>query len=116
MFDRDPQERLDEVTKDDLTGHRLRCLEYRPDIQPLDGRANDGGRRCRDWCVAEMRIKLFELPHLAERAPAKIAASRLPQIRVGDRIEAARSVEPRGHLMGHALGLHETVVAGRSNR
>src|SRR6202048_3365291 len=115
MFDRDPQERLDEVTKDDLTGHRLRCLEYRPDIQPLDGRANDSGGRCRDWCVAEMRIKLFELPHLAERAPAKIAAPRLPQTGVGDRIEAARREEPRGYLMGQALVLDEAVLASRLN-
>jgi hypothetical protein len=37
-----------------------------------------------------MRIKLFELPHLAGRAPAKIAAPRLPQIGVGERIESCR--------------------------
>src|SRR6202171_1222190 len=115
MFDRDPQERLDELPEDDLAGHRLRRLEHRPDIQLLDGRANGSGGRCRDWRIAEMRVKLFELPHLAERAPAKIAAPRLPQIRVGDRIEAARRAEPRGHLMGQALVLHETVLASRPN-
>ena len=71
--------------------------------------------RCGDWCLAEMRMKLFELPHLAERAPAKIAAPRIPQIGVGDRLEAARRVEPRGHLMGQTLVLHETMLAGRSN-
>jgi len=74
----------------------LRGLEHRPDIQLLDGRANSSGGRCRDRCVAEMRMKLFELPHLAERAPAKIAAPRLPQIRAGERIEASRRVDPRG--------------------
>src|ERR1700688_152147 len=115
MFDRDPQERLDKLTEDDLTGHRLRGLEYRPDIQPLDRRTNGIGWRCRDWCVAEMRMKLFKLPHLAGRAPAKITAPRLPQIRVGDRIEAARRVEPRGHLMGKALVLHEAVLARRAD-
>src|ERR1700681_3144010 len=50
-----------------------------------------------------------------ERAPAQVTAPRLPQIRVGDRIEAARREEPRGHLMGQALILYETVFAGRSN-
>src|SRR6202158_1594703 len=62
-----------------------------------------------------MRMKLFELPHLAERAPAKIAAPRLPQIRVSDCLEAACRVEPRGYLISQALVLHETVVTGRSN-
>ena len=56
--------------------------------------------RCGDWCLAEMRVQLFELPHLADRAPAEIATPRVPQIGVGDRLEAARRVEPRGHLMG----------------
>src|ERR1700688_508703 len=84
MLDRDAQQRLDELTENDLAGHRLRGLEHGPDIQPLDGRANGG--RCGGWCVAEMRMKLFELPHLAERAPAKIAAPCLPQIRAGERI------------------------------
>src|SRR6202166_2274614 len=65
MFDRDPQERLDELTEDDLAGHRLRGLEHRPDIQPLDGRANGRGGRCWDWRVSEMRMKLLEVPHLA---------------------------------------------------
>src|SRR5271166_5306803 len=109
MFDHDPQQRLDELAENDLAGHRLRGLEHRPDIQLLHWRANGSGGRCRGWCVAEMRMKLFELPHLAERAPAKIAAPRLPQIRVGDRTEVARGVEARGHLMGQALVLHETV-------
>src|ERR1700730_12398740 len=113
MLDRDPQERLDELAEDDLAGHRLRGLEHRTDIQPLDGCANGSGGRRREWRIAEMRMKLFELPHLAERAPAKIAAPRLPQIRVGDRIEAARRVEARGQLMGQTLVLHETVLASR---
>src|SRR5882757_11057843 len=103
MLDRDAHERLDELAEFDLTRHRLRGFDYRPHIQLLDGRANSRGGRCRDWCIAEMRMKLFELPHLAERAPAKIAAPRLPQTGMGDRLDAARGVEPRGHLMGQAL-------------
>src|ERR1700675_3113 len=67
-----PQQRLDEFTEEDLAGHRLCGLEHRPHIQLLDGRANGRGGRCRDWYVAEMRMKLFELPHLSERTPPKI--------------------------------------------
>src|SRR6201999_3370104 len=65
MFDRDPQQRLDELTEDDLAGHRLRSLEHRGDIQLPDRRADGGGGRCRDRRVAEMRMALLELPHLA---------------------------------------------------
>src|SRR5258705_9678830 len=100
MFDRDPQQRLDEFVEDDLAGHCLRGLEYRPDIQLLHWRTNSSSGRCWDWFVAEMRMQLFQLSHLANCAPAKIATPRLPQIRVCDRIEAAPRVEPRGHLMG----------------
>jgi len=88
-------------------------LEHRSDIQPLDGGPNGSGARCRDRCVAEMRMKLFELPHLAVGSPTKIAAPCLPQIRVGDCIEAARRVKARGQLMGQALVLDEAVLARR---
>src|ERR1700687_3252122 len=115
MFARDPQERFDELTKDDLAGHRLRGLEHRPDIQPLDGRANGSGGRCRDWCVAEMRMKFFELPHLAGRAPAKIAAPRLPQIRVGSRIEATRRIEAGSEFIGKPLIVNKAVGASRAD-
>ena len=60
-------------------------------------------------------MKLFELLHLAERAPAQVTAPRLPQTGMGDRVEAARREEARGRLMGQALVLDETMVAGRSN-
>src|SRR5271155_1134123 len=115
MFDRDPQQRLDELTEDDLSGDRLRGLEHRPDIQLLDGRANGSGGRYRNWCVAEMRIKLFELPHLAERAPAQVTVPRVSEAGVGDRSDAARRIEPRGQLMGQAFVLHEPGLASRSN-
>src|SRR6266436_4697645 len=84
MFDRDPQQRLDQLAEFDLSRHRLRGLEHRSDIQLLSGPANGSGGRCRYWCVAEMRMKLFELPHLAERTPAEVAAPRLQQTGVGD--------------------------------
>src|SRR5437588_9521690 len=80
VLDRDPQERLDELTEDDLAGHRLGGLEHRPDIQPLDGRADGSGGRCRHWCVAEIRMKLFELPRLAIGPPTQIAVAGVLQI------------------------------------
>src|ERR1700691_6422689 len=115
MLDGNPQQRLDELTEDDLAGHRLRSLDHRPDIQLLDGCANGGGRRRRGWCVAEMRMKLFELPYLTGRTPAHVTLPRVPQAGVGDRFDAARRVEARGHLMRQALVLHETVLARRLN-
>src|SRR6267142_7214769 len=60
-------------------------------------------------------MKPFELPDLAERAPAKVAAPRLPQTGLGDRLEPARRIEARGNLMGQALVLHEAVLACRVN-
>src|ERR1700738_1367557 len=62
-----------------------------------------------------MRIKPIELPHLAIRAPAHVAVPGVPQIDIGESLKAARRVEPRGHLMGKAFILYETMVAGRSN-
>src|ERR1700743_3528979 len=115
MLDRYPQQRLDELAELYLDRHRLRGLEHRSDIELLRGRANGSGGGCRGWRVTVMRVKLFELPHLAERAPAQIAAPRLPQTGMGDRLDAARRVEARAHLMGHALVLHEAVLASRLN-
>src|SRR6266446_7002047 len=83
MLDRDPQQRLDELAEFDLARHRLRGLEHRSDIQPLDGRANGSGGRCRDWCVAELRMKPFELPHLAIGTPPQIAVASVLQIHTG---------------------------------
>jgi hypothetical protein len=113
MLDRDLQQRLDELTEDDLTGHRLRGLEHRSDIQLLDGRAEgcDGRRRF----PVQPRVTLVELPHFAEGAPPKIAVPRVSQIGVGDGLETARRVEARGQLMGQALVLDEAVLASRAN-
>src|SRR3979490_3260107 len=115
MLDRDPQERLDEFTEDDLAGHRLRSLEHRPDIQLLGGRAGGRGGGWQGWCGGETRMKLFELPHLAERAPAQVTVPGVPQTGVGESLNAARRVETGGQLMRQALVLYETVFTGRSN-
>ena len=62
-----------------------------------------------------MRIKPIELPHLAVGAPAEITVPGLAQIGVGECLEAARGVEPGGHLIGQTFVLHEAVVAGGAN-
>src|ERR1700722_16432228 len=62
-----------------------------------------------------MRIKAIELPRFAIRAPTEIARLGLTQICVGECLEAARAVEPSGHLKSHAFVLHETVIASRAN-
>ena len=62
-----------------------------------------------------MRIAPVELPHLAEPAPAQIALPRVSQIRVGNALDAARRVKPRGYLMGDALVLNEAVFASGLN-
>src|SRR6202048_569161 len=63
----------------------------------------------------QLRIEPIKLPHLAVGAPAEITVPGVPEIGVGECLEAARVVEPRGHLMGKALVLTETVVASRLN-
>src|SRR4030088_1603452 len=115
MLDRDPQQRFDELTEDDLAGHRLRSLDHRSDIQLLDGRANGGGGRCRDCCVAEMWMKLFELPHLAIGAPSDIAVARVPPIDVRKLFEATRRVEARGQFVGERLVVDKAVCACRAD-
>src|SRR6267154_3856423 len=103
MLDGDPQERLDEVTEDDLAGHRLRSLDHRPDIQLLGGRANGSGGRCRDWCVAEMRMKLFELPHLSSGSPTEVAVASVPQTQLGESLQPPRRVVTRGEFIRDRL-------------
>ena len=83
------------------------------DIELPDRRANGSGGRRGDGCVAQMRMKLFELSHLAECAPAKIAAPRLPQTGMRNGLDPARRIELGGHFMGEALVLHEAVLASR---
>src|SRR5258708_40078608 len=103
MFDRDPQQLLDELAEFDLAGYRVRGLEHRPDIQLPDGRANGSGGRCMDWCVAELRMEPFELPHLAAGSPTQIAVVGVLQIHTGDLLEAARRVEAGSQFIGDGL-------------
>src|SRR5258708_24788884 len=115
MLDRDPHELLDELVEDDLARHRLRGLEYRPDIQMLDGRVNNCGGRCMHWRVAQMRMKLFELPHLAIGSPTQIVVAGILQIHAGNLLEAAGRVEAGSEFIGKRLIVNKTAGAGRAD-
>jgi hypothetical protein len=88
---------------------------WSPDIQPLDGRANGSGGRCRHWCVAEMRMKLFELAHLAIGSPTQIAGAGVLQIHTGDLLEATCRVEAGGQFIGERLIVNKAVGASRAD-
>src|SRR5271168_1702429 len=115
MFDRDPQERLDELSKDDLARHRLRSFEHGSDVQLPDGRANGSDGRRRSCSIAEMRIKLFELPDLAIGSPTQIAITGVLQIHTGDLLESTRRVEAGGEFVGECLMVNKAVGAGRAD-
>ena len=115
MFDRGPHKRLDELAKDDFAGHCLRCLEHRPDIQLLDWRADGCGGGCRNRCVAEIRMKLFELPHLTIGSPTQIAEAGILQIRTGNLVEAACRIEAGRQFIGDRLIVNKAVFSGRAD-
>src|SRR6516162_380369 len=54
----------------------------------------------------------IELPHLSVGSPAQIALSRVSQMGMGTRFEAARRVEMPGQFVGERLVLNKPVVAG----
>src|SRR5271157_5123904 len=115
MFDRNPHQGLDELIEDDLAKHSLRSLDYRPDIQLHDRRAYRGDRRGRSSVLIKPWVRLVNLPHLAECTPAKIAVAGVSQIGVGDRLEAARGVEPRSNFMRDGFVVDEAMFPGRLN-
>src|SRR6267142_1210954 len=104
MFDRDPQKRLDELIKDDLAGHGLRGFDDARYIELLDWRANGCRETIPHHRSSQLRIKPIELLHLAVGTPAEITSLGVPEIGVGNGLEATRRVELRGQLMGEALG------------
>src|SRR5271165_2144625 len=115
MFDRNPHQGLDELIGDDLAKHSLRGLDYRPDIQLHDRRADRGDGRGRSSSLIKRRVRLVNLPHLTECTPAKIAVAGISQIGVGDRLEAARGVELRSNFMCDGFVVDEALFPGRLN-
>src|SRR5207247_11409502 len=61
--------------------------------------------------LAEMRLGLVELPHLARGAPAAIAVPGVAQRGVGACLEAARRIKLRGAFVSEAFMLEEAVRA-----
>jgi hypothetical protein len=111
VLDRKRHQRVDQLLKDDLARHRLGYFDHGGEVQVLDRRPHGRRGTRHRRLLAEMRIGLVELPHLALGAPAAIAVPGIAQIGVGDRLKAARRVEPRGAFVGEALVLEEAVLA-----
>ena len=55
------------------------------------------------------------MPHLALGAPTQIAVAGVPQIGLGNRLEATRRVEAGGQFVGERLIVNEAVGAGRAD-
>ena len=68
VLDHDSHERLDELAEFDLARQCLRSLDYRPDIQLIDGRA-DRRWRSRGRFLVQPRVAVVELSQLAEGPP-----------------------------------------------
>ena len=73
MLDRRAHERIDQLLKDDLTGHRLRDLDHGREIEVIDGRQYRGCRIGNSLVRSQVRIELLELANLAVGSPAQIA-------------------------------------------
>src|SRR6185436_1545101 len=56
-----------------------------------------------------------ELPHFSLGAPPDVTLSGVPKIRVGDRVELTRGVEPCDKLVRETLVVDEAVCAGRAD-
>ena len=89
-----------------ITVARSRCSTGAPIVLVGAGR----------WLfLAEVRIQLVELPHLAIGSPAQIAVAGVPQIHMGNLLEATRRVEARGEFVGERLVVDKAVGAGRAD-
>src|ERR1700751_1521481 len=75
-------------------------------------------RVCGPGCtfvLSQLRIEPVELLHLGPSAPTQIAVSRIPQIGLGKRLEAACRIEACGKFVGERLIVNETAGAGRAD-
>lgn len=61
-----------------------------------------------------MRMKPFELPHLAIGSPTQIAVAGVPQIQAGNFLEATRRIEAGSQFIGERLIVNKAVCAGRA--
>src|ERR1700720_509980 len=93
----------------------MRCLQYRPQIQLLNRRA-DRASRSRYWrFFPEVWIRLFKLANLPCGFPTEITVPGVSHVRMGDRFKTTRRVEARGQLVGERLIVDKAVGAGRAD-
>src|SRR5262249_33877431 len=82
----------------------------------LDGRfdrARCPGRRA--LILAQPRMKLIELPHLAIGPPTQIAVAGILQVHPSDLLEATGRVEAGGELIGQRLIVNKAAGASRAD-
>ena len=66
--------------------------------------------------LAQARVAFVELLYFSVGSPTVVAVPRIPEIGVGERLEAARRVKARGDLIGERLIMDKAVRAGRTDR
>src|SRR5258708_5297404 len=79
------------------------------------GRAVRRGRRRRSRLLAQRRVALVELPHVAKRPPAIVAVPRIAEIGMAERLEDARQVEACRNLIGERLVVDKAACACRAD-
>src|ERR1700720_4752780 len=93
----------------------MRCLQYRPQIQLLNRRA-DRASRSRYWrFFPEVWIQFFKLANLPCGSPTEITVPGVSHVRMGDRFNTTRRVEARRQLVGERLIVDKAVCAGRAD-
>src|SRR5580698_5009816 len=105
---------LDQRGKSHLTRNRLRRFHGGLDVQLLDPRVNcarGGGSSY----FAQARVPFVELPYFSVGAPTVVAVPGIPEIGVGECLEAARRVKARSDLISERLVIDKAVRTGRTD-
>src|SRR5262249_55223413 len=107
MLNRCAHERVGQFLLDHLARYRLQDLHDGGKIKVFHW-GHDCVYRTR-LLLAEVRVQLIELPHLAIGAPTGITVSCVPQIRMCDLLKTTCCVESRGELIGERFILDKAV-------
>src|SRR5580692_8375384 len=114
IFQSDSQEVFDQCGKGYLARNRLRRFHDGLDVQLSDWRINRA-RRGGSSSFAQPRVPFVELLDLSVGAPAVITVPRIPEIGVGECLEAARRIKPRRDLIGERLIVDKAVRTRRAD-
>src|SRR5260221_14794287 len=102
-------ELVNELFESNLARDSLRLFDHGREVEVFDGRRNCT-RQTGGWLIlSELRIQFIDLPHLAGRAPARIAVTSFLQIRTGNGLEATCFIEASGELVSNRLIVDKTV-------